>query len=73
MNLVTVLNAFNVAEADLARTRLEAAGFHAVVMGEMGTATTGLYATAGSIRVQVLESEAEEARAFLAADKSASE
>lgn len=74
MQLVTVFTALNPAEAQLARTRLEAAGFHAVVTHETAALSMGGYAmAAGGIRVQVPESEAEEARAFLAAPPSAAE
>lgn len=66
MNLVTIFKAFNPAEAELTRARLETAGFHAVVMGELAaTSLGGNSITFGGIRVQVLESEAAEAREFL--------
>ena len=73
MNLVTVLRTFNATDADLARSRLEAAGFHAVVMGEAASVTTNFYVADGGVRVQVLEDEAEEAREFLAAGNSSAE
>jgi hypothetical protein len=67
MELVTVFNTFNPAEAQLTRARLEAAGFHAVVTHELAALTMGGYSmAAGGIRVQVPDTEAEEARAFLA-------
>ena len=66
MNLVTVFKAFSPAEAELTRSRLEAAGFHAVVIGELAAMSMEGYSVAtGGIRVQVLESEAAEAREFL--------
>lgn len=66
MQLVTVLTAFNPTDAHLARSRLDAAGFHAVVTNEMSALSIEGYAlTAGGIRVQVPETEAEEAKAFL--------
>jgi len=66
MKLVTVSTAFNPADAHLTRSRLEAAGFHAIVKGETASLTLEGYAlTAGGIQVQVPEPEAEEARAFL--------
>jgi len=66
MNLVTIFKAFSPAEAELTRARLEAAGFHAVVMGELAAMSMEGYSVAtGGIRVQVLESEAAEAREFL--------
>ena len=66
MNLVTIFKAFSPAEAELTRARLEAAGFHAVVMGELAAMSLEGYSMAtGGIRVQVLEDEAAEAREFL--------
>lgn len=66
MNLVTVFKAFSPAEADLTRARLETAGFHAVVMGDLAAISIEGYSLAtGGIRVQVPEDEAVEAREFL--------
>ena len=66
MNLVTVLTAFNPADAHLARSQLEAAGFHAEVTHELSALSMDGYAlAAGGIRVQVPENEAAEAREFL--------
>ncbi|HWC58219.1 MAG TPA: DUF2007 domain-containing protein [Verrucomicrobiae bacterium] len=66
MNLVTIFKAFSPAEAQLTRARLEAAGFHAVVIGELAALSMEGYSSAtGGIRVQVLEDEAVEAREFL--------
>ncbi len=65
-NLVTVFSAFNPADAQLARSRLDAAGFHAVVMNELSALSMDGYAlAAGGILVQVPESEAADAREFL--------
>ena len=67
MSLVTVSKAFSPAEAQLTRARLEAAGFHAVVIGELAAMSMEGYSVAtGGIRVQVPEAEAAEAREFLA-------
>ena len=64
--MVTVSRAFNPADAQLVRSRLEAAGFHAVVTGELSALSLDGYAmAAGGILVQVPESEAEEAKQFL--------
>ena len=72
MNLVTVFKAFSPAEAELTRARLEAAGFHAVVMGELAALSIeGYSAATGGIRVQVLEDEAAEVKEFLAGSTSA--
>jgi hypothetical protein len=66
MNLVTIFKAFSPAEAELTRARLEAAGFRAVVVGELAALSMeGYSAATGGIRVQVLESDAAEAREFL--------
>jgi hypothetical protein len=66
MQLVTVSTAFNPAEAQLTRSRLEAAGFHAIVTNELSALSMEGYAlAAGGIRVQVPESEAADAKEFL--------
>jgi len=66
MALVTVYRAFNPADAQLVRSRLEAAKFAAVVTHELSALSLDGYAlAAGGILVQVPESEAEEARQFL--------
>jgi hypothetical protein len=68
MSLVTVASAFNPADAQLTRSRLEAAGFHAVVSHELSALSLDGYAlAAGGILVQVPENEAAEAKEFLAA------
>ena len=69
MNLATVLSAFNPADAQLVRSRLEAAGFHAVVAHELSALSMDGYAlAAGGILVQVPDEEAADAKEFLAAD-----
>ena len=66
MSLVTVSRAFNPADAQLVRSRLEAARFHPVVVHEGSALSMDGYALAvGGILVQVPEEEAEEAKAFL--------
>ena len=68
MPLVTIFSAFNPAEAQLARCRLEAAQFHAVVTHELSALSMDGYAlAAGGILVQVPAEEAADAREFLAA------
>lgn len=68
MKLVTISTAFNPADAQLVRMRLEAAGFTAIVKHEgSAMAMDGYALAAGGILVQVPEEEAEEALAFLAA------
>lgn len=66
MSPVTVYRALNPADAQLVRSRLDAAGFHAVVTHEgAGIWMEGYALAAGGILVQVPESEAEDARALL--------
>ncbi len=70
MQPTTVYCAFNPADAQLVRSRLDAAGFHAIVTHELSSLSLDGYAlAAGGILVQVPESEGEEARAFLAESK----
>jgi hypothetical protein len=67
MSLVTVYRAFNPADAQLVRSRLEAAEFHAIVTNELSALSLDGYAlAAGGILVQVPEQEAADAREFLA-------
>jgi len=66
MDFVTVLTAFNPADAQLASSRLEAAGFHPFVADELSALSMDGYALAtGGIRVQVPEGEAANAKEFL--------
>lgn len=66
MKLVTVHTAFNSADAQLVNSRLQAAGFHSVVTGELAALSMDGYSlAAGGIRVQVLEAEVEEAQLLL--------
>jgi hypothetical protein len=68
MELVTVSRAFHPPEAQVVRSRLEAAGFHPFVKHELSALSMEGYSmAAGGILVQVPENEAEEARALLAA------
>lgn len=68
MKLVTVHTAFNPADAQIVRSRLEAAGFQPVVSHELSALSLDGYAmAAGGILVQVPEAEAAEAKDFLAA------
>ena len=62
MELVTVFTAFNSAEAQLIRSRLEAAGLFAVVKDELSALSMEGYAlAAGGIKVQVPDVDAEAA------------
>ena len=66
MELVTIFTAFNPAEAQLVRSRLDAAQFHPMVKNEISALSLDGYAlAAGGIQVQVPEAEAAEAREFL--------
>jgi hypothetical protein len=59
VHLVTVFTAFNPAEAQLIRSRLEAAGLLVFVADELAALSLDGYAlAAGGIRVQVPEVEA---------------
>lgn len=70
MKLVTVYTAFNPAEAQLANSQLQAAGFHSIVMGETAALSMDGYGvTVGGIRVQVPEEEAEDANTLLRASE----
>ncbi len=62
MQLVTVFTAFNSAEAQLVRSRLEAAGLRAFVVDELSALSIEGYAVAaGGIKVQVPDVDAEAA------------
>ena len=68
MDFVTIFTAFSPAEAQLVRSRLEAAGFHAFVIGEAAALSMEGYSMAtGGIRVQVPETEGVDAKEFLQA------
>lgn len=71
MNLITVFTGLNPAQAQLARSQLDAAGFHAEIAHELAALSLDGYAlAAGGIRVQVPEAEAADAREFLASSES---
>ena len=66
MKPVTIYKAFNPADAQLVRSRLEVAGFHPFVADEMAALSRdGSALAAGGIRVQLPESEFAAARQFL--------
>ncbi len=64
MDFATIFTAFNPADAQLVRSRLEAAGFHPILLNENAT-MWGAPISAGGILVQV--PEAADAREFLKA------
>jgi len=66
MDFATFFTAFNPADAQLVRSRLEAAGFHPFVANELSALSIDGYAlAAGGILVQVPEAEAADAKEFL--------
>jgi hypothetical protein len=66
VNLITVYQALNSADAQLVRSSLDAAGFHVLVTNELSSLSMEGYAlAAGGILVQVPADEAVEARALL--------
>ena len=67
MKPVAVFTTFNQAEAQIVRSQLEAAGFHPFVANENAPVTLGGFSKATTIRVEVPETEAANAREFLAA------
>jgi hypothetical protein len=68
MRYVTIFQAFSPGEAQLVRSRLEAAEFPVQVQHELSSLSIEGYAMgAGGILVQVPEDRAQEARALLAA------
>jgi len=66
MRLVTVFNSLNPAEAQLIRSRLEAADVPATVTHELSALSMEGYSLAtGGVQVQVPEDRAEEARELI--------
>lgn len=65
MKAITIATHFNLAEAELMRARLEAAGFHPFIANENTAGWFGGTSTAARIRIEVPENEAEDARALL--------
>ena len=69
MDFATVFTALSPADAQLVRSRLEAAGFHPEVLHELSSLSMDGYAmAAGGILVQVPDEEAADAKEFLAAE-----
>ena len=67
MDFAPVFTAFSPADAELACSRLEAAGFHPFVANENASSYLGGYSAATMLRVQVPEAEAADAQEFLKA------
>jgi hypothetical protein len=71
---VTVYRTFNIADAELVRSRLEAAGFVATVTHELASLSMEGYSmAAGGVRVEVPAEEAEDAKSLLEEDSGSSE
>lgn len=67
MGPVTVYTAFNSADAQLVRSRLDAAGIQAVVSDEIAAhVMEGYSLAAGGIRIQVPEEQADAAKTLIA-------
>ena len=74
MEPVTVFRTFSPAEAELVRSRLDAAEFHAVVTHELSALSIEGYSlAAGGVLVQVPAEEADDAKALLAAPEPSTE
>ena len=72
MDFVTVHTTFSSPEAQVIRSRLEAANFHPNVANDASVTYQG-YAESTLIRVEVPEAEAAEAKAFLEAKETSGE
>ncbi len=69
MQLVTIHRSFNPAEADLIRSRLEAAEFDVRLLHDVASLSLEGYSlAAGGILVQVPEDQADDAKALLASE-----
>lgn len=67
MKAVTIYKTFNQADAQLIRSRLEAANFHPFIANENVAQWLGGLSNATTLRIEVPEVEAAEAAEFLAA------
>ena len=66
MKLVTLVTSFNLAEAGLICSRLEAAGFHPFMGNENASSWLGgTMSTGTQMRIEVPENEATDAKEFL--------
>ena len=74
MNLVTIYRAFNLTEAQLIRSRLEAADFHPFLADEFSSQEMGGFSMSRQgVRVQVPEDEAADAKELIVSADSAAE
>jgi hypothetical protein len=69
MDFITIFTTASITDADLVRSRLEAAGFHPAIQHDIiaGVTFGGPMNAAFPVIVQVPESEAADAREFLSA------
>ncbi len=66
MTLITIATSFNPADAGLTASRLDAAGFHPEIKGELAALSMEGYAlSSGGIEIQVPDAEAADAKEFL--------
>jgi hypothetical protein len=65
MDFATVFTAFNLTDAQLVCSRLEAASFHPFIANENTASWLAGYSPLANVRVQVPEAEAADAKAFL--------
>ena len=65
MDFATVFTAFNLTDAQLVCSRLEAANFHPFIANENTASWMAGFSPLGNVRVQVPEIEAADAREFL--------
>jgi Putative prokaryotic signal transducing protein len=65
MKLVTIFRTFNQAEAQLVCSRLEAVEFHPFIANENSSAWLGGTSSATTLRIEVPEDEAADAKEFL--------
>ena len=70
MSLVTVYRSFSEAEAQLAKSRLEAAGIEVYINHDLvATSVEGFSMATGGVLVQVPDEKAEEAKTLLASSE----
>ena len=68
MELVTVFRSYNLTDADLVKSRLEAAGFMAQLVHDLAAlGTEGYSMTTGGVKVQVPADQAQDARTLIEA------
>ena len=65
MGFTTIQTSFNDVEANLAKSRLELAGFNPHLKDENATMLTATPNTTGGIKIQVPDEEADKAAAYL--------